>query len=78
VSTRKPQPPAPEPPPLITVFATNGTRTSAGCGPGVLRLPPAEAARLVAAKLAVYGEAAPRNFDDGGQGGPADPLMEFR
>ena len=72
------RPPEPEPPPLITVFAVNGTRTSAGCGPGVLRLPPAEAARIVSAKLAVYGEAPPRNFADGGQAGPADPLMEFR
>ncbi len=75
VSTRKPQP---HEPPTVTVFATNGTRTSACCGPGVLRLPPAEAARLVAAKLAVYGEAPPRNFDDGGQGGSAAPVMEFR
>ena len=31
---------------LVTVWVANGTRTSAGTGPGVLRLPPGASGRL--------------------------------
>lgn len=56
-----------EPEQRVTVFATNAVRTPAGpSGPGVLRLPPAEAARLVAERRAVYGDKPPRGFNDGG------------
>jgi hypothetical protein len=44
----------------------------------VLRLPAAEAGRLISAKLAVYGDRPPRNFLDGGQPGPSGPVREFR
>lgn len=54
-------------PELVPVFVTTGVRTSAGPGPGPRRVPPAEAAALVGRKLAVYGEAAPRGYLDGGQ-----------
>lgn len=45
----------PEPEQLADVYLTNGTRTSAGPGPGHKRLPQAEANRLVTRKLAVAG-----------------------
>jgi hypothetical protein len=51
-------------PELVTVFLTTGIRTSAGPGPGVKQLPPAEAAALVADRRAVYGEQAPRGYGD--------------
>jgi hypothetical protein len=51
---------------LVAVYLTNATRTSAGPGPGPKRLPPDEAGRLVRVKHAVYGEIAPRGFEDGG------------
>ena len=73
-----PVPPAPPPGGQVTVFLVNGTRTSAGCGPGPLTLPAAEAGRLVAARLAVYGDRPPRNFADGGQPGPVTAVREFR
>ena len=73
-------------PQLVPVFCTNAIRTSAGCGPGVRWVPPDEAARIVAAKLGVYGETAPAGYSDGGNpaaiveasrvyagGGPASP-----
>ncbi len=44
----------------VAVWVANGTSTSAGCGPGVLRLPPDEAAQLVGARLAIYGDQPPR------------------
>jgi hypothetical protein len=57
------QSPPPEPPPAtgkpVPVFLLNGTRTSAGPGPGVKHLPPAEAGALVTARLAVPGEQPP-------------------
>jgi hypothetical protein len=45
---------------LVAVWCANGTRTSVGTGPGVLRLPQAEAGRLVANRLAIYGTEPPR------------------
>ncbi len=45
---------------LVTVYVTNGVRTSADPGPGVRRLPPAEAAALVGRRHAVYGEQPPQ------------------
>jgi hypothetical protein len=50
------------PGPLAVVFLTNATMTSAGPGPGVKRLPAAEAAGLVARKLAIYGETPPTGW----------------
>jgi hypothetical protein len=47
---------------LVAVFLVNATRTSSGSGPGVLLVPPAEAARLTAARLAVYGTEPPRGW----------------
>jgi hypothetical protein len=58
----------PEPPPPdtsgtpMTVFVTTAVRTSAGPGPGVKTLPPAEAASLIAMKYAVGGSQPPRGF----------------
>ncbi len=54
---------APPAEPLVTVYLVNGTRTSAGPGPGALRLPATEAGRLISAKLAVYGDRAPEAAD---------------
>jgi hypothetical protein len=51
---------------LVPVFLTVGVRTSAGPGPGVRRVSPDEASRIVAAKLGVMGETAPAGYDDGG------------
>jgi hypothetical protein len=58
--------PLTSPPPLpgergkpAPVFVTVAVRTSAGPGPGVKQLPPAEAGRLVAQKLAVHGDKPP-------------------
>lgn len=53
------------PPGLVAVYLTNGTRTSAGPGPGVKHLPPAEAGALVRPRLAAYGEQSPRGYGDG-------------
>lgn len=61
----------PVPPPAIPddgsdpvpVFVLVGVRTSAGAGPGVKHLPPAEAARLVAARVAVGGDKPPRGWN---------------
>jgi hypothetical protein len=49
--------------PQVTVFLVNATRTSAGPGPGALRLPAVEAGRLIAARLAVYGDRNPEAAD---------------
>jgi hypothetical protein len=46
----------------VPVFVTVAVRTSDGPGPGVRRVPPAEAAALVGARHAVYGEKPPRGF----------------
>jgi hypothetical protein len=57
----------PDEPGLVAVFVTVAVRVrGAEPGPGVRRVPPEEAARLVNAKHAVYGEAPPRGYDDGG------------
>jgi hypothetical protein len=53
----------------IPVFLTVAVRTSGGNGPGVVRVPREEAARLVAARHGVHGEMAPRGFLDGGADG---------
>lgn len=47
--------PAVEPAALVPVYLANGTRTSGGTGPGVVQVPPGEAAALVRDRLAVYG-----------------------
>lgn len=60
MSGRRPEPE------LVEVFCTSAVRTSAGSALGVKMLPPDEAARVVGAKLAVYGHQAPRGFSDGG------------
>jgi hypothetical protein len=57
-----PPEPAGEGAELVEVFLLNATRTSAGPGPGVKLVPPAEASTLVAAKVAVPGEAPPRGW----------------
>lgn len=59
----------------MAVYLTNGTRTSAGPGPGLKYLPPDEAGRLVSARLAAYGEKPPRGYADGGTDGRAPALM---
>lgn len=65
--------------PQVTVYLTNGTRTSAGCGPGPVTVPAREANALVNAKLAVYGDTPPTGLLDGGQrAGPVTPFREFR
>src|SRR5260370_1092367 len=48
-------------PATVPVYLTNATRTSAGPGPGVKHLPPAEANALIYAKLAAAG---PRRPDE--------------
>jgi hypothetical protein len=58
-----------QPDDLMAVFLTTAVRTSAGAGPGVRRVPRAEAAQLVARRHAVPGERAPRGFEDGGADG---------
>jgi hypothetical protein len=54
------QPPEPGEP--VPVFVLNGTRTSDGPGPGVKRLPRAEAGALVSARLAVAGDQPPTGW----------------
>ena len=51
---------------MVPVFCTSAVRTSAGSALGPKMLPASEAARLIAAKLAVMGHRAPRGYDDGG------------
>lgn len=53
----------PQPEPLVTVYVVNGTRTSAGPGPGALTLPASEAGALVRQRFAVYGDRAPGAAD---------------
>ncbi len=57
-TNREPQQP-PAGPQLVTVYVVNGTRTSAGPGPGPMELPPAEAGALYRQRLAVYGDRPP-------------------
>jgi hypothetical protein len=58
--------PEPGPPvvqaPLTPVWVTNAIRTSGGTGPGVVYVPPAEAADLVARRMAVHGTEPPRGI----------------
>ena len=49
----------------MTVYLTNAVATSDGSGPGVKRLPPAEAAALVGRKVAIYGPHPPDGFHRG-------------
>ena len=56
-------------PDLVPVFVTTGIRTSGGAGPGVVRVPRDEAARIVASRHGIAGEQAPRGFLDGGADG---------
>jgi hypothetical protein len=64
-----PDPPAVPPDPErgpgkpVPVFVTVAVRTSDGPGPGVKRLPPAEASALVAMKYAVHGDQPPRGYN---------------
>ena len=45
--------------PEVTIFVTNGVRTSQGPGPGVKVLPASEAGAIVSMKYAVYGDRDP-------------------
>jgi hypothetical protein len=54
---------------LVPVYVTTAIRTSGGTGPGVVRVPPDEAGRIVADRHGVYGDRAPRGFEDGGMDG---------
>jgi hypothetical protein len=58
-----------QPPDLVPVYLTVAVRTSAGPGPGVVRVPRDEAARLVAARHGVSGERPPKGYEDGGVDG---------
>ena len=49
--------------PEVTVYLTNGTRTSQGPGPGPKTLPASEAGALVSMKYAVYGDRNPEAAD---------------
>jgi hypothetical protein len=58
-----------EQPDLVPVYLSVAVRTSGGPGPGVVRVPRDEAARIVAARHGVSGERPPRGFEDGGADG---------
>jgi hypothetical protein len=47
-------------PNLVSVYVVNGIRTSGGMGPGPVRVPPEEAANLVALRVAVSGDRPPQ------------------
>ncbi len=49
--------------PQVTIYLTNGVRTSAGPGPGVKTLPASEAGALVSMKYAVCGTRSPEAAD---------------
>ncbi len=49
-------------PGLVPVFLTVGVRSSGGNGPGVVWVPPGEAAALVARKHGIFGERPPSGF----------------
>lgn len=51
---------------LVPVYVTVAVQTSGGTGPGIVRVPPDEAGRLVSARIAIHGERAPRGLLDGG------------
>ncbi len=52
-----------QPEPQVTVYVTNGVRTSQGPGPGVKQLPAGEAGALVGMKYAAYGDRSPEAAD---------------
>ena len=47
----------------MQVYVVNGTRTSAGCGPGPMQLPVSECNALIGARLAIPGSRAPNEPD---------------
>lgn len=51
---------------LVPVFLTVAVRTSGGNGPGVVRVPRDEAARITAARHGIAGERPPKGYEDGG------------
>ena len=51
---------------LVAVFLTVAVRTSGGNGPGVVRVPPDEAGRIIARRHGVYGVLPPKGYEDGG------------
>jgi len=51
---------------LADVFVTTAVRTSAGPGPGHLRVPLAEAQAIVNTRRGVFGDRPPRGYADGG------------
>lgn len=53
----------PQPEPLRQVYVLNGTRTSAGPGPGPKTLPASEAGALISFKMAVPGSRPPNEAD---------------
>jgi hypothetical protein len=53
----------PQPEPLRQVYVLNGTRTSAGPGPGPMELPASECSALISMKMAVPGTRAPNEGD---------------
>lgn len=56
------EPAASAPDERVTVFVVVGVRTSDGPGPGVKRVPHAEAQALLANRVAVAGDQPPRNY----------------
>jgi len=61
----------------VAIYLTNAIATSAGSGPGVVRVPRDEASRIIAHKLGVPGSAPPRSYADGGQSGPVTGTRVF-
>lgn len=49
--------------PTMQVYVLNGTRTSAGPGPGPMTLPASECSALIGMKMAVPGSRAPNEPD---------------
>jgi hypothetical protein len=60
------------------VFVTTGIRTSGGAGPGGVRVPREEAARIITGRQGVAGERPPRGFVDGGADGRVIAAMARR
>lgn len=65
-------------PDRVPVFLTVGVRTSGGVGPGVVRVPPIEAARIIAGRHGVAGDRSPRGYQDGGADGRVIGAMVAR
>jgi hypothetical protein len=49
-------------PALVPIFLTNGTMTTGGPGPGVVQVPPEEAAYWIGECLAVAGQHPPAGY----------------